>query len=226
VDRDEDHDAPMILLTIPVGMFQCNCSILGDEEGGTAIVIDPGDEAERVAAAVAEHGLTVTHIVHTHAHLDHIGGSAAFKRLCPGDTRLHKGDQWLYEHLETQARMFGLQPPETVALDGNLEEGDRLPLGGSVLEVLHTPGHTPGSCCFVLEREGRQLVFSGDTLFAGGIGRTDLWGGDGRQILQSLQGKLMALDDDAEVVTGHGAGTTIGHERRTNPFLSGAWGLP
>lgn len=215
----------MILQTIPVGPLQCNCSILGDEETGTAIVIDPGDEAERVAAAVKKLGLTVSHIVHTHAHIDHIGGSAEFKRLCGGKASLHQGDQWLYEHLDMQGQMLGMSVTEAVALDSRMEEGDRFDLGDSKLEVLHTPGHSPGSCTFVIEREGRQLVFAGDTLFAGSIGRTDLWGGDSAQILSSLRGKLMELDDDAEVITGHGTSTTIGAERRNNPFITGQYRL-
>jgi glyoxylase-like metal-dependent hydrolase (beta-lactamase superfamily II) len=213
----------MLLQTIPVGPLQCNCSILGDEASGTAIVVDPGDDAADIAAAVQEAGLRVTHIVHTHAHVDHIGGTAEFKRLCGGAALLHKGDQWLHEHLAVQCRMIGLPVPETVALDGWLEEGTRLPLGAGKLEVLHTPGHTPGSCTFTIEAGGRQIVFAGDTLFRGSIGRTDLWGGDTEQILASLHGKLLALDDDAEVICGHGPGTTIGVERRENPFLSGAW---
>jgi len=213
----------MILETLPVGPLQCNCSILGDEETGTAIVIDPGDEAERVAEVVRRHGLTVSHIVHTHAHIDHIGGSAEFKRLCGGQASLHKGDQWLYEHLDMQGQMIGMSVTEAVALDKALEEGDRFDLGDTKLEVLHTPGHSPGSCTFVLERDGRQLVFAGDTLFAGSIGRTDLWGGDSALILDSLRGKLMDLDDDAEVITGHGPSTTIGAERRSNPFITGQY---
>ncbi|RKY17878.1 MAG: hypothetical protein DRQ55_14780 [Planctomycetota bacterium] len=213
----------MILKTIAVGSFGCNCSILGDPASGQALVIDPGDEADRIAELLAEDGLTVTHVLHTHAHLDHIGGSAAFKRLCGGDHRLHRGDTWLLEHLDMQGRMLGLSSTEAVALDGHIEEGDRFSLGDTKLEVLHTPGHTPGSCSFVLEADGRQILFAGDTLFAGGIGRTDLWGGDSAEIMSSLQGKLMALDDEVQVVTGHGPGTTIGKERRGNPFLTGRY---
>jgi glyoxylase-like metal-dependent hydrolase (beta-lactamase superfamily II) len=211
----------MLLQTIPVGPLQCNCSILGDEATGTAIVIDPGDDAAEVAALVDAAGLRVTRIVHTHAHIDHIGGSAEFQRRCGGKAYLHKGDQWLHEHLATQCAMIGLPVPDAIVLDGWMEEGTRFELGERGLEVLHTPGHTPGSCSFVIEADGRQLVFAGDTLFAGSIGRTDLWGGDTQEILRSLHGKLMALDDDAEVITGHGPPTTIGRERRGNPFLTG-----
>jgi glyoxylase-like metal-dependent hydrolase (beta-lactamase superfamily II) len=215
----------MLLQTIPVGPLQCNCSILGDEASGTAIVVDPGDDAADIAALVARAGLTVTHIVHTHAHVDHIGGSAEFQRLAGGQAWLHKGDQWLHEHVADQCRMIGLPVPETVVLDGWLDEGQRFELGDHRLEVLHTPGHTPGSCSFVMEVDGRQLVFAGDTLFAGSIGRTDLWGGDTPTILRSLREKLMEFDDEAEVITGHGPGTTIGRERRSNPFLTGQFRL-
>jgi len=210
----------MLLQTIPVGPLQCNCSIVGDEASGTALVIDPGDDAADLAAAVAKAGLRVTHILHTHAHIDHIGGSAEFQRRCGGEAWLHQGDQWLHEHFETQCRMIGLPVPDAIVLAGWLEEGRRFEIGALRLEVLHTPGHTPGSCSFVLAGGGQQIVFAGDTLFAGSIGRTDLWGGDTELILSSLKGKLLALDDDTSVVTGHGPGTTIGRERRSNPFLT------
>jgi glyoxylase-like metal-dependent hydrolase (beta-lactamase superfamily II) len=215
----------MLLKTIPVGPLQCNCSILGDEASGTAIVVDPGGDAAAIAALLAEHDLTVSHVIHTHAHVDHVGGSAELHASCGGQNWLHKGDQFLLESLEMQCGMIGLPVPEAVVIDGWLEEGTRIALGNLHIETLHTPGHTPGSCSFVLEADGRQIVFAGDTLFAGGIGRTDLWGGDTAQIMESLQGKLMSLDDDAEVVTGHGPGTTIGHERRENPFLTGRYTL-
>jgi glyoxylase-like metal-dependent hydrolase (beta-lactamase superfamily II) len=214
----------MLLQTIPVGPLQCNCSIVGDEAAGTAVVIDPGDDAAEIAALVAQAGLRVTHILHTHAHIDHIGGSADFQRRCGGEAWLHKGDQWLHEHFDVQCRMIGLPVPDAVVIAGWLEEGRRFDAGGGRIEVLHTPGHTPGSCSFVLEAEGRQVLFAGDTLFAGSIGRTDLWGGDTELILRSLHGKLMALDDDTDVVAGHGPGTTVGRERRGNPFLAGGSG--
>jgi glyoxylase-like metal-dependent hydrolase (beta-lactamase superfamily II) len=213
----------MLLQTIPVGPLQCNCSILGDDATGTAIVIDPGDDAGQIAAAVEGAGLRVSAIVHTHAHIDHIGGSAEFQRRCGGQAFLHKGDQWLHEHFATQCAMLGMRVPDAIVLDGWLEAGTRFDLGARQLEVLHTPGHTPGSCSFVIEADGRQLLFAGDTLFAGSIGRTDLWGGDTGQILESLQGKLMVLDDDTEVITGHGPATSIGRERRGNPFLTGGF---
>jgi len=212
----------MHVQTFPVGPFQCNCSILGDEASGTAILVDPGDEAPRIAAAVAAAGLTVTQIVHTHAHVDHIGGTAAVQRLVGGRTWLHAGDRFLAEGFAMQCAPFGLPVPEEPSIDAWLEEGTRFELGSARLETLHTPGHTPGSCSFVIEADGRQIVFAGDTLFAGSIGRTDLWGGDTATILRSLRGKLLALDDEAEVVCGHGPGTTIGRERRANPFLTGA----
>ena len=210
----------MLLQTIPVGPLQCNCSIVGDQASGTALVIDPGDDAADIAAAVAQAGLRVTHILHTHAHIDHIGGSAEFQRLAGGEAWLHKREQSLHEQFDTPCNMIGLPVPDAVVLAGWLEEGRRFEVGALRLEVLHTPGHTPGSCSFVLEGGGEQIVFAGDTLFAGSIGRTDLWGGDTELILKSLHGKLLALDDDTAVVTGHGPGTSIGRERRSNPFLT------
>ena len=215
----------MQLQTFPVGPFQCNCSILADPQSGTAVVVDPGDEAAAIVEAVAALGVRVTHVLHTHAHVDHVGGTAELQRACGGTTWLHKGDQWLAENLATQCAMIGLPVPETPPIDRWLEEGTRVDFAGAALETLHTPGHTPGSCCFVLAAHGRQLLFAGDTLFAGSIGRTDLWGGDTAQIMSSLRGKLLALDDDTEVVAGHGPGTTIGRERRGNPFLTGAYRL-
>jgi glyoxylase-like metal-dependent hydrolase (beta-lactamase superfamily II) len=211
----------MHVQTFPVGPFQCNCSILGDPASGTAVVIDPGDEAQAIADEVARQGLKVTHVLHTHAHVDHIGGTAELLAACGGTLWLHKGDQWLAENLATQCRMIGLPVPPTPVIDRWLEEGTRVDFAGEHIETLHTPGHTPGSCCFVLRAGGKQLLFAGDTLFAGSIGRTDLWGGDTGQILASLTGKLLALDDDTDVVTGHGPATTIGRERRSNPFLTG-----
>lgn len=211
----------MILETFSVGMLGCNCSILGDETSGTALVIDPGDEPDKVVAALKRHDLTATHILHTHAHIDHIGGSASVKRQCGCTAHLHEDDVWLHEHLDMQGQMLGLHSVEAVDLDAPLEEGDRYTVGAVGVEVLHTPGHSPGSVSFVLEADGRQVVFAGDTLFQGSIGRTDLWGGDSRAILRSLRGKLMSLDDDAEVITGHGPPTTIGRERRANPFITG-----
>jgi hydroxyacylglutathione hydrolase len=212
----------MQLQTFAVGPFQCNCSILGDPQTGTAVVIDPGDEAETIADALAQKGWKLTHVLHTHAHVDHVGGTTALQRAAGGKTWLHKGDQWLAENVAMQCALIGLPVPEAPHIDAWLEEGTRLPFGGDTIETLHTPGHTPGSCCFVLRAAGRQLCFAGDTLFAGSIGRTDLWGGDTAQILSSLKGKLLALEDGTEVIAGHGAATTIGRERRSNPFLTGA----
>jgi hydroxyacylglutathione hydrolase len=219
-------DGAMQLQTFAVGPFQCNCSILSDPATGTAVVIDPGDEAQAIAKALREAGLTLTHLLHTHAHLDHVGGTAELQRAAGGTSWLHRGDQWLVENLATQAAMIGLPAPPTPTIDRWLDEGTRVPFAGDTLQTLHTPGHTPGSCCFVLRAAGRQLCFAGDTLFAGSIGRTDLWGGDGAQIMASLKGKLLALEDGTEVIAGHGPGTTIGLERRSNPFLTGAYRLP
>lgn len=215
----------MILETFPVGPLQCNCSILGDEASGTALVIDPGGDAERIIAFLAEHGLRATHLLHTHAHIDHVGATPAVRAACGGEAGLHRGDEWLVDNLEMQARMIGLAHVDPVTIDRWIEEGDVFTVGDRGLETLHTPGHSPGSCTFVVEWGGRTVVFAGDTLFAGSIGRTDLWGGDTDAILASLHGKLLSLDDGAFVVTGHGPSTTIGRERVANPFLTGDWRL-
>ncbi len=215
----------MLVQTFPVGPFQCNCTILGDEATRTAVVIDPGEEAPAIVERLAKHGLRVTDVLHTHAHVDHVGGTAELQGKVGGRVWLHRGDQWLLEHLATQCAMIGLPVPQTPVVDRWLEEGTRVAFAPGPIETLHTPGHTPGSCCFLLAAAGRQLCFAGDTLFAGSIGRTDLWGGDTEQILASLHGKLLALDSDTEVVAGHGPGTTIGRERRSNPFLTGDYRL-
>jgi len=215
----------MILESFPVGPLQCNCSILGDEASGTALVIDPGGDAERIVGVLQEHGLRASHLLHTHAHIDHVGATNAVRAARGGEAALHRGDEWLIEHLDVQGRMIGLPEVEAVAIDRWLEEGDTFTIGGRRLETLHTPGHSPGSCAFVVDWEGRTVVFAGDTLFAGSIGRTDLWGGDTPTIMDSLQGKLMELDDETLVVTGHGPSTTIGRERAGNPFLTGRWRL-
>jgi len=215
----------MLMQTFPVGPFQCNCTILGDPASRTAVVIDPGDEGDAIVQRIRKAGLKVTDVLHTHAHVDHVGGTAEVKRATGGTLWLHKGDQWLLENLATQCDMIGLPAPETPLIDRWLEEGTRIAFAPGPIETLHTPGHTPGSCCFLVAAGGRQLCFAGDTLFAGSIGRTDLWGGDTAQIMHSLHGKLMALDSDTEVITGHGAATTIGRERRSNPFLTGQFRL-
>ena len=216
----------MIVKTFPVGPLQCNCTILGDEETGEAIVIDPGDEVERITTVLKAHSLTVKQILHTHAHFDHIGGTGTLKDKTAGEISLHKEDLFLYEAMGKQAELFGLPAdPEVTPIDHFLCHGDAIGFGkGRVIDVIHTPGHTPGSLTFQFRSSEKEkgLLFTGDTLFMGSIGRTDLWGGDFKEIIASIRTRILPLDDKLLVIPGHGPSTTIGQERKTNPFLVNA----
>jgi glyoxylase-like metal-dependent hydrolase (beta-lactamase superfamily II) len=209
----------MILETFPVGPLQCNCTILGDEDAGEAIVIDPGDEVARIHRRLTELGLKLKQILVTHAHIDHVGGALRLKRLTGAPILLNENDLPLLKMMDQQAGWLGVATPETAPPDENLTDGQRVGLERYPAQVLHTPGHTQGSVC--LHFAPLKLLVAGDTLFEGGIGRTDLPGGDYGQIIDSIQGRLMALADETRVVTGHGPATTIGAERRSNPFLRG-----
>jgi|SRR5579872_380108 len=211
----------MIFSQFPVGPLQCNCTIIGDEASGEAIVIDGGDEPERIAAELARHGLKARYLLHTHAHIDHIGALADLKDLTSGEGALHPDDLPLYSQLASQAAWLGVPVPRVIAIDRELADGDVIRAGNLALEVLHTPGHTPGSCCFLWERDGAHLAFTGDTLFFGSIGRTDLPGGDMGRILASLRERLMTLPGETVVYPGHGPRTTIARERAHNPFVRG-----
>jgi hydroxyacylglutathione hydrolase len=210
---------------LPVGLLQCNCMILGDPETREALVLDPGDEVDRVLAALARHGLTVRAIVSTHAHIDHVGGLYKLKQATGAPVLMHPDDFELYRHMQIQASMIGLPCPQLTEVDQPLREGDTLHWGRFSANVLHTPGHTPGSVSLYMPEEnmppgadhGRLLA--GDTLFAGSIGRTDLWGGSLDQILSSIHQKLLVLPEETLVYPGHGPSTTIGEERVSNPFL-------
>jgi glyoxylase-like metal-dependent hydrolase (beta-lactamase superfamily II) len=208
----------MIHEIFPVGMLACNCSVIADELSREAMVIDPGDDIDQVLAIVQRHGLTVKQIVITHAHIDHIGGAAKLKRLTDAPVLLNSKDQALLKMMDVQAGWLGIRPPEVAAIDASLTTGDTVHAGGVVADVLHTPGHTEGSICLYFAAENKLIA--GDTLFAGGIGRTDLPGGSYKTIMESLHGPVLALPDETIVVPGHGPLTTIGHERETNPFLT------
>jgi len=210
----------MIHEVLPVGMLACNCSIVGDEATGEAVVIDPGDEVERVQEILTRHGLKVKYIVATHAHIDHVAGIEKLQRASGAAVLMHEGDLPLYQNLTVQAAWLGVRPPGMVEVDQFLREGDALRWGSLQLEVLHTPGHSPGSLSLHLPGEHRR-IFSGDTLFQGSIGRTDLWGGSFDQILRSIQESLLRFPDETPVFPGHGLATTIGEERESNPFLQG-----
>jgi len=199
--------------------LQCNCSIFGDEQSREAIVIDPGDNIDAILAVLRRHELTVKAIVITHAHIDHIGGAAKLKAATGAPVYMNGNDQELYDHLDMQAAWVGTETPSRTEIDMEAREGDQLSLGNATFHVLHTPGHTQGSISLWIPAENKLIA--GDTLFRDSIGRTDLPGGDGREILRSIQGKLLTLPEEAIVVPGHGSNTTIGREKDRNPFLQG-----
>jgi glyoxylase-like metal-dependent hydrolase (beta-lactamase superfamily II) len=209
----------MIHEILPVGPLQCNCSIFGDERSGEALVVDPGDEVSSVLETVARHGLTVKAIVITHAHIDHIGGAAKLKKATGAPVYMNAEDAALQNMMDAQAAWIGVRTPERVEIDIAAKDGGKMVVGATEFHVLHTPGHTQGSISLWIPAE--QKLVAGDTLFRDSIGRTDLPGGDGRQILRSIHEKLMPLPDDTVVIPGHGESTTIGREKQFNYFLQG-----
>jgi glyoxylase-like metal-dependent hydrolase (beta-lactamase superfamily II) len=209
----------VLLETLPVGPLGCNCSLLVDPDSKAAVVIDPGGDFREIQRRLAAHGATVAAIVHTHTHIDHVGATGELQRWSGAAARIHEADRFLYEMLPIQAALVGVPLPEVCDLEGDLVDGGAIRAGAIELEVLHTPGHTPGSVCFVARTRAGATAFAGDTLFRRSIGRTDLWGGDSAAILTSIRKKLLSLDEATRVVTGHGPSTTIGEEKRANPFL-------
>jgi len=224
----------MIIEEITVTAFQQHTRILGCEQTRRAICIDPGDDSDTIVAAIDRHGFELQAIAVTHAHLDHIGGVAALKKLKPGAAiMLHKADEFIYDALPEQAAWIGIPRGQWAALgldfekpprvDGYWEDDQVYEVGELQFQVIHCPGHTPGHV--VLFEAKERKVFVGDVLFAGSIGRTDLPGGSTEQLLDSITNRLLPLGDDVEVYSGHGPVTTIGQERKTNPFLTGGYKL-
>jgi glyoxylase-like metal-dependent hydrolase (beta-lactamase superfamily II) len=207
----------MILETFPVGPLRCNCTILGDEVTHEAMVVDPGDNIPEILSRLQKHGLTLRQIVVTHAHIDHVGGAAQLRKLTGAPVVMNQLDLGLLRMMEMQAGWLGVPTPEVAPPDASAEDGLAIGLETLPAQVLHTPGHTPGSICLLFP--GQHLLLAGDTLFAGSIGRTDLPGGNGQQILRSLRERLLVLPDATRVLPGHGPETTIGEERQSNPFL-------
>lgn len=223
------NPSPLVHEILPVGWLQCNCSILGDPLTGEAVVVDPGDEVERILAILRRHNWKVRAILNTHAHIDHVGGLRKLQEATGAPVLMHPDDLELYRMLDVQAQMIGVPLPPMARVDGALQEGDTVRWGGYAFHVLHTPGHTPGSISLYLPAdlptgsapgaEATPRLLAGDTLFAGSIGRTDLWGGSFDQIMRSLREKLMTLPEQTVVIPGHGPLTTLGQEKETNPFL-------
>jgi hydroxyacylglutathione hydrolase len=224
----------MIIEEITVTAFQQHTRIIGCEKTGLAICIDPGDEAERIVAALDEHGLELQAIALTHAHMDHVGGVAALKGLKPqAAIIIHREDEPLYRALPEQPAWIGIPRSRWAALGFSYSEppgidrywtdGETYRVGELAFKVIHCPGHTPGHV--VLFEEKERKIFVGDCLFAGSIGRTDLPGGSSEKLMDSLMNKIVPLGDDVEVYSGHGPMTTIGQERRANPFLTGDYTL-
>ncbi|GLH70061.1 hypothetical protein GETHPA_15940 [Geothrix rubra] len=202
------------LESFPVGPLGCNCSLLWDPATGRGVVVDPGGDGAKIRRRVEALGFTVTSLLHTHAHFDHVGATKELQDLWQCPAHLHGEDGFLIEALAQQTGMFGMPAiprPDMVPLAA----GDR----HLDLTTLHTPGHTPGSCCFHGAFEKGQVVLAGDTLFRGGVGRTDLWGGSWDHLEESIRRELYVLDGATLVIPGHGPATTIGEEAGGNPFV-------
>jgi hydroxyacylglutathione hydrolase len=225
-----ENSKSLIHKVIPVGMLQCNCSILGDPVTGEALVVDPGDEVDRILEILHRYKLKPRAIVSTHTHIDHVGGLAALHKTTGAPVLIHQADMPLYEGLDVQAQWLGVPTPAIAPIENFVKEGDSLRWGNYAARVMHTPGHTPGSISLVVDDASESehadhthshapALLAGDTLFQSSIGRTDLWGGSFPEIIRSIKEKLFLLPADTIVYPGHGSTTTIGEERESNPFL-------
>jgi hydroxyacylglutathione hydrolase len=203
--------------TFPVGPLHCNCTVLGDEATGEATVVDPGGDLQRIEAVLTKHRLHVTQIVVTHAHLDHIAGAHTLRQLTGAPILYNQHDLPQLQLMPEQAAWMGVAVPTVMAPDASAEDGMVLKVGSTLVDVLHTPGHTQGSICLHLPAE--NLLLAGDTLFRDGIGRTDFPGGNLPQLMRSITTRLLHLPECNVVVPGHGAETTLGRELERNPFL-------
>jgi glyoxylase-like metal-dependent hydrolase (beta-lactamase superfamily II) len=203
--------------TFPVGLLQCNCTVLGDETSREAIVVDPGYEIPHIVATLANHQLTVKQIVVTHAHIDHIASALELKQITGAPILYSAADLPLAAMMEMQAAWIGVETPQVKPPDHSPADSEQISVRGIDAQVIHTPGHTEGSLC--LHVPAQSLLLAGDTLFAGSIGRTDLPGGNYGKLIQSIRERLLPLPDTTLVIPGHGAETTVGGERVSNPFL-------
>lgn len=209
----------MLHFILPVGILQCNCSIFGDEQTHEAIVVDPGDEISRITQILDQHQLKVKAIVITHGHIDHVAGAHKLRAQTGAPVYMNERDRELLDALDMQARWLGVETPQKTEVDTNAADGTVLQLGTADFQVVETPGHTQGSISLWIPKENKLIA--GDTLFRESIGRTDLPGGNSRQILASIKTRLLDLPEEAVVIPGHGENTTIAREKERNPFLQG-----
>jgi len=207
----------MIFETLEVGPLGVNCFILGCATTREGIVIDPGGDVGRIAEIVQRHGLKIRYILNTHGHFDHVGGNLQAVRAFGAPLLIHAGDADLLGRIAEVAGMYGMQGENSPAADSFLTDNMEITFGNHRLNVMHTPGHSQGGCCFYLDAE--KLVITGDTLFADSIGRTDLPGGSHQKLLDSIRTRLFTLPDEVAAYPGHGPKTTIGHEKRNNPYF-------
>ena len=207
----------MIHQVFPVGPIACNCSILGDEQTREAIVVDPGDDISTIHAFLLENNLKLKQIIVTHGHIDHVAGAAHLRRLTGAPIVMNEADLPLLKMMDIQARWFGVPTPEVVPPDVHAADGLAVRFGETTGTILHTPGHTMGSLCVHFPAE--SLLLSGDTLFAGTVGRTDLPGGSADLLMQSIRERLLHLPEQTRIVAGHGRETTMSAEFETNPFV-------
>jgi hydroxyacylglutathione hydrolase len=202
----------VIILSLTVGMIQANCFVLGCEQTKEAVVIDPGAEAKRIQSGLQKHALQIKYIINTHGHFDHVGANKTLKDMTGAPILIHREDAPMLSH---GGGMWGMGS-QTSQADQFIKDGDRISFGQITLEVIHTPGHSPGGISLYTPK----VVFVGDTLFAGSIGRTDFPGGDYDQLISCVRNRLFVLGDDVQVFPGHGPDTTIGYERENNPFFN------
>lgn len=208
----------MILKTIVVGPLDVNCYIAADEKTKEAVCIDPGGDVDEVMAELENDKLCLKYIINTHAHFDHVGGNAVLKKTTGAKFAIHKDDAVLLKDAAGQSAVFGMKTASSPQPDIFLKDGDKIIIDNLMLNVIHTPGHTPGGICLMIKNE--KILFTGDTLFAGSIGRTDLPGGSYKDIMSSIKDKILPLGDDVKVFPGHGPETTIEQERKFNQFLT------
>lgn len=205
----------MIIKDLVVGPLMANCFIFGCPKTKEAVVIDPGGDADRIMMMLNDLELQIKYIINTHGHFDHVSGNGQLKQSTGVDILIHPLDASMLEKLSSNAAMFGVSVDNSPPCDRTIEEGETISFGELTLEVIHTPGHTPGGISLFTD----GIVFVGDTLFAGSIGRTDFPGGDFNTLISSIQKKIFNMNDDVRVFSGHGPETTIGREKRYNPFV-------